>query len=355
MDTPIVGRRRASVPHAREAAATYANRDRASRVASATFARGCIASHRGRLRRACRRTVAPRRPVRPLRGSRASRSTFFRSRIVQPVSIKSPIQTGGSTPPSQNPPSIGAPLSGAAAPQPKPSGVLGGLRPQGASTSRPEARPLNASALKRTAVKPEATGHNASLLEATPAELQTVAHHPVLQPVVLHSAHPHEGNLIDLSDPPSTTKPTGTPSSLLEATPDELQTVAHHAVLQPAVLHSAHVPEGDLIDLSDPPPAPQAAHGQPSPLGAEHAQSQAAGTPPSKPASAAEHEAHGAHDAQTLAAAGMPSIQQIHHETAQTIRMQRAIGFANQLLAVAEMINSFQMKLIDMIKKAVSR
>jgi len=48
-------------------------------------------------------------------------------------------------------------------------------------------------------------------------------------------------------------------------------------------------------------------------------------------------------------------IQQIHHETAQTIRMQRAIGFANQLLAVAEMINSFQMKLIDMIKKAVSR
>ncbi|MBN3784539.1 hypothetical protein G3O06_44580 [Burkholderia sp. Ac-20345] len=125
--------------------------------------------------------------------------------------------------------------------------------------------------------------------------------------------------------------------------------------MQPAVLHSAHVPEGDLIDLSDPPPAPQAAHGQPSPLGAEHAQSQAAGTPPSKPASAAEHEAHGAHDAQTLAAAGMPSIQQIHHETAQTIRMQRAIGFANQLLAVAEMINSFQMKLIDMIKKAVSR
>ncbi|NTX32343.1 hypothetical protein HT746_35450 [Burkholderia pyrrocinia] len=125
--------------------------------------------------------------------------------------------------------------------------------------------------------------------------------------------------------------------------------------MQPAVPHSAHVPEGNLIDLSDPPPAPQAAHGQPSPLGAEHAQSQAAGTPPSKPASAAGHEAHGAHDAQTLAAAGMPSIQQINHETAQTIRMQRAIGFANQLLAVAEMINSFQMKLIDMIKKAVSR
>ncbi|WP_254601692.1 hypothetical protein [Burkholderia lata] len=350
--------------------------------------------------------MAPRRPVRPLRGSRAPGSTFFRSRIVQPVSIKSPIQTGGSTPPSQNPPAIGAPLSGAAAPQPKPSGVLGGLRPQGASTSRPEARPLNAAALKRTAVKPEATGNNASLLEATPAELQTVAHHPVLQPVVLHSAHPHEGNLIDLSDPPSTTKPAGTPSSLLEATPDELQTVAHHAVLQPAVLHSAHphegnlidlsdppsatkptgtpsslleatpdelqtvahhavlqpavlhsapVPEGDLIDLNDPPPAPQAAHGQPSPLGAGHAQSQAAGAPPSKPASAAGHEAHGAHDAQTLAAAGMPSIQQIHHETAQTIRMQRAVGFANQLLAVAEMINSFQMKLIDMIKKAVSR
>ncbi|WP_196221962.1 hypothetical protein [Burkholderia ubonensis] len=124
-------------------------------------------------------------------------------------------------------------------------------------------------------------------------------------------------------------------ASLLEATPGELQAVAHHPVLQPAVLHSAHTQEGHLIDLSDAPPATQSAHGQAAPLGAAHAP-------------------HGTHGAQTFAAAGMPSIHQIEHETRQMIEMQRAIGFQNQLLAVAEMLNSFRMKLLDMIKKAVS-
>ncbi|MBN3817678.1 DUF1917 domain-containing protein [Paraburkholderia sp. Se-20369] len=146
---------------------------------------------------------------------------------------------------------------------------------------------------------------------------------PVLQPTVLHSAPSHEGNLIDLSDPPTTPKPTSTPSSLLEATPDELQSVAHHPVLQPTVLHPAH----------------------------------AASQPTAKPSTAAPataHEPHGAHDAPPLAASGMPSVHDIEHDTRQTIRMQHAIGRANQLLAVAEMLNSFRMKLLDMIKKAVS-
>ncbi|OJB46832.1 hypothetical protein BGV57_02205 [Burkholderia ubonensis] len=171
-----------------------------------------------------------------------------------------------------------------------------------------------------------------SLLEATPAELQAVAHLPVLQPTVLHSAPSHEGHLIDLSDPPTTTRPAGTPPSLLEATPDELQAVAHHPVLQPTVPHSAHAQEGHLIDLSDAPPATPSAHVQAAPLGA----------------------AHGTHGSQAFAAAGMPGIQQIEYETRQMIEMQRAIGFQNQLLAVAEMLNSFRMKLLDMIKKAVS-
>ncbi|WP_080408772.1 hypothetical protein [Burkholderia ubonensis] len=171
-----------------------------------------------------------------------------------------------------------------------------------------------------------------SLLEATPAELQAVAHLPVLQPTVLHSAPSHEGHLIDLSDPPTTTRPAGTPPSLLEATPDELQAVAHHPVLQPTVPHSAHAQEGHLIDLSDAPPATPSSHVQAAPLGA----------------------AHGTHGSQAFAAAGMPGIQQIEHETRQMIEMQRAIGFQNQLLAVAEMLNSFRMKLLDMIKKAVS-
>lgn len=177
-----------------------------------------------------------------------------------------------------------------------------------------------------------ATSGKPSLLEATPAELQAVAHLPVLQPTVLHSAPSHEGHLIDLSDPPTTTRPAGTPPSLLEATPDELQAVAHHPVLQPTVPHSAHAQEGHLIDLSDAPPATPSAHVQAAPLGA----------------------AHGTHGSQAFAAAGMPGIQQIEHETRQMIEMQRAIGFQNQLLAVAEMLNSFRMKLLDMIKKAVS-
>ncbi|WP_232440080.1 hypothetical protein [Burkholderia ubonensis] len=178
-----------------------------------------------------------------------------------------------------------------------------------------------------------------SLLEATPDELQAVAHHPVLQPTVLHSAPSHEGHLIDLSDPPTTTRPAGTPPSLLEATPDELQAVAHHPVLQPTVPHSAHAQEGHLIDLSDAPPATPSANVQTAPLGAAHA----------------PHGTHGTqHGSQAFAAAGMPSIQQIEHETRQMIGMQRAIGFQNQLLAAAEMLNSFRMKLLDMIKKAVS-
>ncbi|WP_063897645.1 hypothetical protein [Burkholderia ubonensis] len=178
-----------------------------------------------------------------------------------------------------------------------------------------------------------------SLLEATPAELQAVAHLPVLQPTVLHSAPSHEGHLIDLSDPPTTTRPAGTPPSLLEATPDELQAVAHHPVLQPTVPHSAHAQEGHLIDLSDAPPATPSANVQTAPLGAAHA----------------PHGTHGTqHGSQAFAAADMPSIQQIEHETRQMIGMQRAIGFQNQLLAAAEMLNSFRMKLLDMIKKAVS-
>ncbi|KVN90140.1 hypothetical protein WJ70_18405 [Burkholderia ubonensis] len=69
----------------------------------------------------------------------------------------------------------------------------------------------------------------------------------------------------------------------------------------------------------------------------------------------APHGTHGVqHGSQAFAAAGMPGIQQIEHETRQMIEMQRAIGFQNQLLAVAEMLNSFRMKLLDMIKKAVS-
>ncbi|KWH40902.1 hypothetical protein WT61_27815 [Burkholderia stagnalis] len=156
-----------------------------------------------------------------------------------------------------------------------------------------------------------------------------------MQPTVLHSAPTHEGNLIDLSDAPSTPKPAGTPPSLLEATPDELQAVAHHPVLQPAVLHPTHAQEGHLIDLSDAPQATRPAHAQSAPFGAAHGSHGAPGTP-------------------AFAASGMPSPQQIEHETRQAIEMQRAVGFAKQLLAVAEMVNSFRMKLIDMIRKAVS-
>ncbi|KVR27085.1 hypothetical protein WK13_29660 [Burkholderia ubonensis] len=164
-----------------------------------------------------------------------------------------------------------------------------------------------------------------------------------MQPTVLHSAPSHEGHLIDLSDPPpTTTRPAGTPPSLLEATPDELQAVAHHPVLQPTVPHSAHAQEGHLVDLSDAPPATPSAHVQAAPLGAAHAPLAPHGTQGSQ------------HGSQAFAAAGMPGIQQIEHETRQMIEMQRAIGFQNQLLAAAEMLNSFRMKLLDMIKKAVS-
>ncbi len=128
-------------------------------------------------------------------------------------------------------------------------------------------------------------------------------------------AHAHEADLIDLSDPPPATKPAGAQPSRLEATPAELQTVAHIPVLQPTVLHAAH--------------AHEAAHATPGVHGA----------PPL---------------AHTLTAAGMPSLHDIHHATGQTIAAQHAIGYANQLLAIAEMLNSFRMKLIDMIKKAVS-
>lgn len=121
-------------------------------------------------------------------------------------------------------------------------------------------------------------------------------------------ANAHEGDLIDLSDPPTTTKPAGTQPSLLDAQPNDLHAL-HTPVLQPTVLHSAAAP---------------AAHGA-QPL------------------------------AQTLAAAGMPSLQDIHHTTDQAIAMQHAIGQANQRLAIAEMLNSFMQKVIDMIKKAASQ
>lgn len=133
-------------------------------------------------------------------------------------------------------------------------------------------------------------------------------------------------------------KPAGSPPSLLEATPDELQAVAHHPVLQPTVPHATHAHEGNLIDLSDAPPATQPAQAQPAPLGASHG----------------SHGVHSAHGAPAFAASGMPSVQQIEHETRQAIVMQRAISFANQLLAVTEMINGFRMKLVEMIRKAVS-
>ncbi|PCE32396.1 hypothetical protein [Burkholderia ubonensis] len=127
------------------------------------------------------------------------------------------------------------------------------------------------------------------------------------QPHAQVQANAHEADLIDLSDPPPTTKPAAAQPSLLEATPAELHAV-HTPVLQPTVLHSAA------------PPAPQGAQ------------------PP----------------AHTLAAAGMPSLQDIHHTTDQTIAMQHALGQANQRLAIAEMLNSFMQKVIEMIKKAAS-
>ncbi|WP_232434930.1 hypothetical protein [Burkholderia ubonensis] len=285
---------------------------------------------RARVHRFARRPAAAHRPAysaavgRPcpsLDGTRRH-THFFRSRIVTRIDARS-------APTTTN------------AGQADRAGLAGGanttvtLKRRNAIRAKPPGLTSSGNPLQRARLSSRhgvATSGKPSLLEATPAELQAVAHLPVLQPTVLHSAPSHEGHLIDLSDPPTTTRPAGTPPSLLEATPDELQAVAHHPVLQPTVPHSAHAQEGHLIDLSDAPPATPSAHVQAAPLGA----------------------AHGTHGSQAFAAAGMPGIQQIEHETRQMIEMQRAIGFQNQLLAVAEMLNSFRMKLLDMIKKAVS-
>nr|WP_232448634.1 hypothetical protein [Burkholderia ubonensis] len=285
---------------------------------------------RARAHRFARRPAAAHRPAysaavgRPgpsLDGTRRH-THFFRSRIVTRIDARS-------VPTTTN------------AGQADRAGLAGGanttvtLKRRNAIRAKPPGLTSSGNPLQRARLSNRhgvASSGQPSLLEATPAELQAVAHLPVLQPTVLHSAPSHEGHLIDLSDPPTTTRPAGTPPSLLEATPDELQAVAHHPVLQPTVPHSAHAQEGHLIDLSDAPPATPSSHVQAAPLGA----------------------AHGTHGSQAFAAAGMPGIQQIEHETRQMIEMQRAIGFQNQLLAVAEMLNSFRMKLLDMIKKAVS-
>nr|WP_232466437.1 hypothetical protein [Burkholderia ubonensis] len=285
---------------------------------------------RARVHRFARRPAAAHRPAysaavgRPgpsLDGTRRH-TYFFRSRIVTRIDARS-------APTTTN------------AGQADRAGLAGGanttvtLKRRNAIRAKPPGLTSSGNPLQRARLSSRrgvASSGKPSLLEATPAELQAVAHLPVLQPTVLHSAPSHEGHLIDLSDPRTTTRPAGTPPSLLEATPDELQAVAHHPVLQPTVPRSAHAQEGHLIDLSDAPPATPSAHVQAAPLGA----------------------AHGTHGSQAFAAAGMPGIQQIEHETRQMIEMQRAIGFQNQLLAVAEMLNSFRMKLLDMIKKAVS-
>ncbi|WP_232442387.1 hypothetical protein [Burkholderia ubonensis] len=279
------------------------------------FARRPAAAHRPAY------SAAVRRPCPSLDGTRRH-THFFRSRIVTRIDARS-------APTTTN------------AGQADRAGLAGGanttvtLKRRNAIRAKPPGLTSSGNPLQRARLSSRhgvASSGQPSLLEATPAELQAVAHLPVLQPTVLHSAPSHEGHLIDLSDPPTTTRPAGTPPSLLEATPDELQAVAHHPVLQPTVPHSAHAQEGHLIDLSDAPPATPSAHVQAAPLGA----------------------AHGTHGSQAFAAAGMPGIQQIEHETRRMIEMQRAIGFQNQLLAVAEMLNSFRMKLLDMIKKAVS-
>nr|WP_232447619.1 hypothetical protein [Burkholderia ubonensis] len=279
------------------------------------FARRPAAAHRPAY------SAAVRSPCPSLDGTRRH-TYFFRSRIVTRIDSRS-------APTTTN------------AGQADRAGLAGGanttvtLKRRNAIRAKPPGLTSSGNPLQRARLSSRhgvATSGKPSLLEATPAELQAVAHLPVLQPTVLHSAPSHEGHLIDLSDPPTTTRPAGRPPSLLEATPDELQAVAHHPVLQPTVPHSAHAQEGHLIDLSDAPPATPSAHVQAAPLGA----------------------AHGTHGSQAFAAAGMPGIQQIEHETRQMIEMQRAIGFQNQLLAVAEMLNSFRMKLLDMIKKAVS-
>jgi hypothetical protein len=56
---------------------------------------------------------------------------------------------------------------------------------------------------------------------------------------------------------------------------------------------------------------------------------------------------------QTLAASGMPSIQEIDHAADQAIVMQQALARATQKMAIAELLNSFAQKIIEMLKKAV--
>ncbi|WP_234419683.1 hypothetical protein [Burkholderia oklahomensis] len=302
-----------------------------------------------------------RRPARALHGGRLRGLPPFRSRIVTQIApsrssaATSIGQTDHTQPPGVADARAAATLKRRGAIRVKPPGLTSsgnpmqrarmsrknavapsgtsspGGSPPGGSSSNPDAQKTDASP-KHAQVQahaheadlidlsdpPPATkpaGAQPSRLEATPAELQTVAHIPVLQPTVLHAAHAHEADLIDLGDPPPATKPASAQPSRLEATPAELQTVAHIPVLQPTVLHAAH--------------AHEAAHATPGVHGA----------PPL---------------AHTLTAAGMPSLHDIHHATGQTIAAQHAIGYANQLLAIAEMLNSFRMKLIDMIKKAVS-
>ncbi|WP_232452628.1 hypothetical protein [Burkholderia ubonensis] len=307
---------RAAPPHRRDDVRARVHR----------FARRPAAAHRPAY------SAAVRRPCPSLDGTRRH-TQFFRSRIVTRIDSRS------------------APTTTNAA-QADRAGLADGanttvtLKRRNAIRAKPPGLTSSGNPLQRARLSSRhgvASSGQPSLLEATPAELQAVAHLPVLQPTVLHSAPSHEGHLIDLSDPPpTTTRPAGTPPSLLEATPDELQAVAHHPVLQPTVPHSAHAQEGHLVDLSDAPPATPSAHVQAAPLGAAHAPLAPHGTQGSQ------------HGSQAFAAAGMPGIQQIEHETRQMIEMQRAIGFQNQLLAAAEMLNSFRMKLLDMIKKAVS-
>lgn len=58
---------------------------------------------------------------------------------------------------------------------------------------------------------------------------------------------------------------------------------------------------------------------------------------------------------QPLAASGMPSIQEIDHAADQAIVMQQALARATQKMAIAELLNSFAQKIIEMLKKAVQQ
>ncbi|WP_232288955.1 hypothetical protein [Burkholderia oklahomensis] len=285
-------------------------RTRVSDIAPATFARNCVASHRGRPRRARRRTVPLRRPARALHGGRLRGLPPFRSRIVTQIApsrssaATSIGQTDHTQPPGVADARAAATLKRRGAIRVKPPGLTSSGNPmQRARMSRKNAvAPSGTSSPGGSPPGGSSSNPDAQKTDASPKHAQV-------------QAHAHEADLIDLSDPPPATKPAGAQPSRLEATPAELQTVAHIPVLQPTVLHAAH--------------AHEAAHATPGVHGA----------PPL---------------AHTLTAAGMPSLHDIHHATGQTIAAQHAIGYANQLLAIAEMLNSFRMKLIDMIKKAVS-